>query len=139
MKTAILPHAEVHADGRVAAWADSELVPTQDGNDVRIRLQVAGGHQPTWARRLLLHDVLDRAASAHASHVTLTAPLGDAEILGLIRERCTGVTTRPAGATCLIEADLQTEQMPSDFAQPDTRTAQPGSPVSLSSPDGGPR
>ena len=139
MKTAILPHAEVHADGRVAAWADSELVPTQDGNDVRIRLQVAGGHQPAWARRLLLHDVLDRAASAHACHVTLTAPLGDPEILALIRERCTGVTTRSAGATCLIEADLETEQMPSDFAQLDTRTAQPGSPAGLGSIDGGPR
>jgi hypothetical protein len=138
MKTAILPHAEVHADGRVAAWADSELVPTQDGNDVRIRLQVAGGHQPPWARRLLLHDALDRAASAHACHVMLTAPLGDPEILALIRERCTGVTTRSAGATCLIEADLPIEPLPSDFAQPDTRTARPGPPVSLNPAEGSP-
>jgi hypothetical protein len=37
-----------------------------------------------------------------------TVPLGDSEFLARLRERTTGVVTRPAGSTLLLDATIPT-------------------------------
>lgn len=115
MNTRSLPRTEVHTDGQLVAWADTEFVPGRDGGELRLRLHIVGGHQPPWIRRLLIANALDRAAATEAHHLTVTAPLGDSQLLALIRDRCTHVTTRAAGATCLIEADFPGDPPPAQF------------------------
>ena len=98
-------HDEVRTQGRVVAWADTRLDAAPSGG-VHIQVEIARGHQPMWVRRRLVETVLARASSVRATRVTLSVPLGDSEVLTALRDRCRAVQTHPAGATCLIDAEL---------------------------------
>ena len=90
-------------DGRCVAEADIEVV---DGLEVRASLHVEAGQLPRATRTRLVDAVLDSPEVSSCEHVQVALPLGDAEILGRVRERCDVDEVRAAGATCLVEADL---------------------------------
>jgi hypothetical protein len=97
----------VAAHGEVVAVADVE--PTDDQGVIRASLHAQAGHLPTGARTRLVDGVLDLPQTKDGNRLEATLPLGDAESLGRLRERCDEVQTRPAGASCLIDAALRTD------------------------------
>ncbi len=53
---------------------------------------------------------LDLPELQGSTHLEATVPLGDAESLQRLRERTDNLTTRAAGASALIDADLPDDQ-----------------------------
>jgi hypothetical protein len=109
---AIAPHTEVRAGGRVVARATTELTAAPDGELLTIHVDCVSGGQPPWARRLLVHDLLNRAERAAITRILMVAPIGDTEILEVVREHCRDVTTRGAGSTCIVEARIHPSGRP---------------------------
>lgn len=103
----ISAHSAVRIGGRVVAEATTQLLPSSDGDTLNIHIECVAGHQPPWARRLLVHDLLDRAGHAGLHRVLMVVPLGDSEILEALRGHCDHVSTRAAGSTCIVEAEIR--------------------------------
>jgi hypothetical protein len=92
-------HITIADEGRVLAEADvrsSEYA-------VQAVLWVEAGHLPTGTRTNLVDAVLDSSTAEPGTPLHLTLPAGDAEMLQRMRERCTTVTARAAGATCQVD------------------------------------
>ena len=76
---------------------------------VRASLHAQAGHLPAGTRTRLVDAVLDLPQTRESNRLEATVPLGDAESLDRLRERCDEVLTRPAGASCLVDAALPTD------------------------------
>ena len=98
---------EVALHGEVVAIADVE--PTGNQGVVRASLRAEAGHLPAGTRSRLVDAVLDLPLTRECNRLEATLPLGDAESLDRLRERCDEVLTRPAGASCLVDAALPTD------------------------------
>jgi hypothetical protein len=90
--------------GEIVAVA--EVDPTDDQGVIRASLHAEAGHLPIGTRSRLVDEVLDLPQTMDSSRLEATIPLGDAESLDRLRERCDEVHTRPAGASCLVDAAL---------------------------------
>jgi len=97
-------HIEIAKDGRVVR--EAEIQPLPEHSVVRADLHVESGHLPVGTGAELADAVLDLPESKEGSKLEATLPIGDAEPLERLRERCRTVETRPAGATCLVDATL---------------------------------
>jgi uncharacterized phage protein gp47/JayE len=95
---------KVAEHGEVVAVADVE--PTDEQGVIRASLHARAGHLPTGTRTRLVDGVLDLPQTTDSNRLEATIPLGDAESLDRLRERCDEVRTRPAGASCLVDAAL---------------------------------
>jgi hypothetical protein len=102
-------HVEVSEDERVIASAQ---VTTSPGNSrtVQASLQAESGHLPVGSRASLVDAVLDLPELQGGAHLEATVPLGDAESLQRLEERTDGMTTRAAGSSALVDADLPDDQ-----------------------------
>ena len=90
-------------EGQLVAAADIQVV---DPLVARASLHLESGHLPAGTRARLVDAVLDALAVSSCRHVQVAFPLGDAETLDRVRERCNTGEVRAAGATCLVEADV---------------------------------
>ena len=72
-------------------------------------LHVEAGHLPIGTRTRLVDAVLDLTAAEPGTHLQVTLPAGDGEILDRLRERCDDLHIRSAGASCLVSGTLQQE------------------------------
>jgi hypothetical protein len=72
-------------------------------------LHVEAGHLPVGTRTRLVDAVLDLTAAEPGTHLQVTLPAGDAEILDRLRERCDDLQTRSAGASCLATGTIRQE------------------------------
>jgi hypothetical protein len=106
---------ELRDHGQVVAAAD---VQPLDPNIVRASLHADAGHIPVGTRSRLVDAVLDLPEAGERRKLEATLPLGDTESLDRLRTRCQDVQTRPAGASCLVDAELPA----------DDRSDQPGGP-----------
>jgi len=95
---------QVAAGGDVVALADIQSLTEQ--GVVRAELHARSGHVPAGTRTRLVDAVLDSAETREGSRLEATLPLGDAESLDRLRERCSEVHARAAGASCLVDAEL---------------------------------
>jgi len=78
----------------------------------RASLRAAAGHLAPGVRARLVDAVLDLPELHSGAHLEAAFPLGDSETLYRLRERCTDVTTHPAGTTALLEATIGPGQPP---------------------------
>lgn len=90
----------------VGAGQDAQATVSSGEGTVEITFYVCGGHVAPGVRRNVVAEVfalpeLRRSWQFHAS-----LPLGDTELLAELRRRCPSLSTRAAGATCLVEANL---------------------------------
>jgi hypothetical protein len=85
------------------ATADVEFVGR---SAARASLHIESGHLPAGIRTRLVDALLDTPEVSSCKHLLVALPLGDTEILDRIHQRCDPADVRPAGATCLVEADL---------------------------------
>lgn len=90
--SSVLARADVHSD--------------PDHGLVRARLHVEAGHLPPGTRSRLVDAILDLPQMHSGARLQASLPLGDCELLSRFRERCTHVTTKAAGASCLLEATI---------------------------------
>ena len=91
-------------DGNVVAAADVET--TDDPTVIRASLHTEAGHRPVGAGARLVDAVLDLDETRRRHTLEASLPLGDVDALQRLRSRCPDVRTRPAGATCLADAEL---------------------------------
>jgi hypothetical protein len=101
---------EVEEDGEVVAFAEVE--PLEDRNAVRAALHAQSGHLPVRARTRLVDAVLDHPKAREGHRLEATLQIGDTESLERLRERCDEVQTRPAGASCLLDGVLPSDDAP---------------------------
>lgn len=54
-----------------------------------------------------------------SAHLAAAVPLGDSELLQRLRERAQDVTTRPAGSTAMVDADVPPGRESGSGREPD--------------------
>jgi len=94
----------IQDDGRTVASAEVHL--TRERGLVHSDLHVASGQVPGGTGTRLVDAVLAHPQVGAAERLVATMPLGDTEMLARVRQRCTAVETRAAGATKLVEVRL---------------------------------
>ena len=101
---------EVSDDDRTVATAE---VTTSEGSGgtARVSLRAEPGHITPGRRASLVDAVLDLPEVQESARVEAAFRLGDCESLHRLQERCEDVSTRPAGWSALVDANL-----PSDSA-----------------------
>ena len=102
-------NVEVTVGERVVASAQVDTSP-EDPDTVRASLHAESGHLPVGSRASLVDAVVDLPELQGIAHVEATIPLGDAESLQRLRERTDHMTTRAAGSSALVDADMPDDQ-----------------------------
>jgi hypothetical protein len=97
-------HIIVEGDGRILA--EAVLHTDVERRVVAANLHVQPGHLPMGTRTRLVDAVLDECDAPPGTHLQVTLPIGDFEILDRMRERCTEVQTRAAGASVLLDGEI---------------------------------
>jgi hypothetical protein len=96
---------EVSDDDRTVATAE---VTTSEGSGgtARVSLRAESGHIAPGRRACLVDAVLDLPEVQESARVEAAFQLGDGESLHRLQERCEDVSTRPAGWSALLDANL---------------------------------
>jgi hypothetical protein len=95
---------EVDEDGSVVAFADVER--TEGADAATARLHVEGGHRPPGTGARLIDAVLQTPAVKEAGAVIAAVPKGDGEAIETMQQRLPSATTRSAGSTVIVEAEV---------------------------------
>ena len=96
-------HVEIKDGDRTVAAADVTM-PTE--GTARTSLRATSDHVGPGYRSDLVDAVMDLPEVQASSRLEATIPLGDAELLGRLRERTRDAATRAAGSTALVDADI---------------------------------
>ena len=100
-------HRHVEISDNHGAVASADVTITQRTvRTARASLRTAPGHLAPGSRARLVDAVLDLPELHNGGRLEAAFPLGDSETLHRLRQRCTDVTTRPAGSTVLLEATI---------------------------------
>jgi hypothetical protein len=84
--------------------ASADITPSEQVT--RVVISVPAGHLPTRLRRDLMDAVFELPGLRSPTVLAASIPLGDMELLTEFRRRCDHVSTRAAGATCLVDASI---------------------------------
>jgi hypothetical protein len=96
-------HVEIKDGDRTVAAADVTM-PTE--GTARTSLRATSTHVGPGYRTDLVDAVMDLPEVQASTRLEATIPLGDAELLGRLRERTRDAATRAAGSTALVDADI---------------------------------
>ena len=96
---------EVSDDDRTVATAE---VTTSEGSGgtARVSLRAEAGHITPGRRASLVDAVLDLPEVRESARLEAAFRLGDSESLHRLRQRCDDVSTRQAGWSALVDANL---------------------------------
>jgi hypothetical protein len=106
---ALQQNVEVTDGERVVASAQVDTSPDTP-DTARASLHAESGHLPVGSRASLVDAVLDLPELQGGTHLKATIPLGDTESLQRLRQRTQDMTTRAAGSTAIVEAELPDDQ-----------------------------
>ncbi|HEY6479917.1 MAG TPA: hypothetical protein VIZ00_07805, partial [Streptosporangiaceae bacterium] len=98
-------HVEITDGDRTVAAA--EVSTTDEGETARASLHAAAGHIVPGRRARLVDAVLDLPQVQDSARLEASVPLGDAESLERLRERTDEPSTRPAGSSALLDANIR--------------------------------
>ena len=98
-------HLEIKDGDETVAAADVTTPPEAEGT-AQASLRAAPGRIPPGRRASLVDAVMDLPEVQESSRLEAALPLGDSETLGRLRERSENATTRPAGVSALLDADI---------------------------------
>jgi hypothetical protein len=96
---------EVSDDDRTVATAEVTTFEGSGGT-ARVSLRAEPGHITPGRRASLVDAVLDLPEVQQSARLEAAFRLGDGESLHQLQERCEDVSTRPAGWSALLDADL---------------------------------
>jgi hypothetical protein len=107
-------HLEIRdGDETVVAAADVTIPPEAEGT-AQASLRAAPGHITPGHRASLVDAVMDLPEVRESSRLEAAVPIGDSETLGRLRERSENATTRPAGSSALLDADIPAPPAPAE-------------------------
>jgi hypothetical protein len=98
-------HVEIKEGDDTVAAADV-TIPAETEGTAQASLHSSPGHVTPGRRASLVDAVMDLPEVKESSRLEAVLPLGDSETLGRLRERSENVTTRPAGSSALVDADI---------------------------------
>jgi hypothetical protein len=98
-------HVEIKEGDDTVAAADV-TIPAETEGTVQASLHSSPGHVTPGHRASLVDAVMDLPEVKESSRLEAALPLGDTETLGRLRERSENATTRPAGSSSLVDADI---------------------------------
>jgi uncharacterized phage protein gp47/JayE len=110
-------HVEIKDGDETVATAEVTSSP-EPGGTAQASLRAAPGHIAPGSRASLVDAVMDLPEVQASDHLQATVPLGDAESLERLRERTDDATTRPAGSTALLDANIQPGGEPESGQEP---------------------
>ena len=119
-------HVEIKDGDETVAAADVTIPPESEGT-AQASLRAAPGHVPPGHRASLVDAVMDLPEVQESTRLEAALPLGDSETLGRLRERSENTTTRAAGSSALVDADIPPATGPDvpPGTGPDVRRARP--------------
>src|ERR1051326_450873 len=109
---------EIKDGDQTVAAADVTTSQEADGT-AQASLHAASGHIAPGTRASLVDAVVDLPEVRANKHLQASVPLGDGESLERLRERTDDTTTRPAGSTALVDADIPPDGGPGSHQEPD--------------------
>jgi hypothetical protein len=110
-------HVEVGDDDRTVAAA--EVVTSEgSGGTAWASLRAEPGHITPCRRASLVDAVLDLPEVQESTRLEAAFPLGDSESLHRFQERCEDVSTRPAGWSAILDANLPSGSAGSTAQEP---------------------
>jgi len=110
-------HIEIK-DGDETVAAAEVTTSQEPGGTAQASLHAAPGHIAPGSRASLVDAVMDLPEVQASEHLQATVPLGDAESLERLRERTDDATTRPAGSTALLDANIPSGGEPESGQKP---------------------
>ena len=110
-------HVEVGDDDRMVATAEV-TTSEESGGTARASLRAESGHITPGRRASLVDAVLDLPQVQESTRLEAAFPLGDSESLHRFQERCEDVSTRPAGWSVLLDANLPSGSAGSTAQEP---------------------
>jgi hypothetical protein len=114
-------HLEIKEGEQTVAAADVTIPP--ETGTAQASLRAAAGHIPPGQRARLVDAVMDLPDVQDSERLEAALPLGDSETLSRLRDRSENATTRAAGASALLDADIPG----SEPVRPESPTAGPAS------------
>jgi RecB family exonuclease len=115
---------EVKEGEHTVAAAEVRTSPAPDAT-AEASLHAASGHVTPGRRASLVDAVMDLPEVKQSTRLQATIPLGDTESLWRLRERTADSTTRPAGSTALVDANIPPQHEPESGQQPDREPPAP--------------
>ena len=103
-------HLEIKEGEQTAATADVTIPP--ETGTAQASLGAVAGQVRTGRRAGLVDAVMDLPDVQDSARLEAAFPLGDAEALARLRERSENATTRAAGASALLDADIPGPAVP---------------------------
>ncbi len=103
-------HLEIKEGEQTVAAADVTIPP--ETGTAQASLRAAAGQIPPGCRASLVDAVMDLPDVQDSDRLEAALPLGDAETLARLRERSENSTTRAAGASALLDADIPGADIP---------------------------
>jgi hypothetical protein len=98
-------HVEIKDGDETVATA--KVTTSQEaGGTAQASLHAASGQIAPGSRADLVDAVMDLPEVQASKHLQATVPLGDGESLERLRDRTDDTTTRPAGSTALLDANI---------------------------------
>jgi hypothetical protein len=79
---------------------------TYRDTEVDVHFHVRSGHVAADARAGVVDAVFELPGLREHRLLRASIPIGDAELLHQLRRRCPSLSARAAGATCLVDAEL---------------------------------
>ena len=110
-------HAEAGDDDRTAAAAEV-TTPEESGGTARASLRAESGHITPGRRASLADAVPDLPQVQESTRPEAAFPPGDTESLHRFQERCEDASTRPAGWSALLDANLRSGSAGSTAQEP---------------------
>jgi hypothetical protein len=110
-------HVEIK-DGDQTVAAAEVTTSQEPGGTAQASLHAAPGHIAPGSRAGLVDAVMDLPEVQASEHLQATVPLGDGESLERLRERTEDATTRPAGSTALLDANIPPDGEPGSGQEP---------------------
>ena len=110
-------HVEIK-DGEDTVAAAEVTTSQEPGGTAQASLHAAPGHIAPGSRASLVDAVMDLPEVQASEHLQATVPLGDGESLERLRERTKDTTTRAAGSTALLDANIPPAGEPESGQEP---------------------
>jgi hypothetical protein len=114
-------HLEIKEGEQTVAAADVTIPP--ETGTAQASLRAAAGHIPPGHRARLVDAVMDLPDVQDSERLEAALPLGDSETLSRLLDRSENATTRAAGASALLDADIPGPEP----GRPESPTAGPAS------------
>lgn len=97
---------ELNVDDGTRVVARAAVHVDSEAGLVQASMHVEAGHVPVGVRSDLVDAVLDQPEVVPGTHVQASIPAGDSEMLERLRDRCSEMHSRRAGATALVDASV---------------------------------